>query len=53
MKFEVQEEEAMIYAAIFDYTGFAGLGLTITKQDLDNDWEVVSVPSKYTTRYSY
>jgi hypothetical protein len=48
LKFDVQEEEAMIYAAIFDYSGYASLGLTITKADeLDDDWESSSIPGKY------
>ena len=48
LKFEVNEEEALIYAAVFDYSGYAGLGLSIVSADAsDDDWEARSVPSKY------
>lgn len=48
LKFEVKEEEALIFASVYDYSGVASLGLMITDaDDLEDDWEVVSVPGKY------
>ena len=50
MAFEIKEEEGEIYAAIYDYSGIANLGMSIVKQTDNEDFEVTSIPGKY---YSY
>lgn len=47
MKFSVLEEQASIYASINDYSNYAGLGLSIYKENLEEEWEIVSKPGKY------
>ncbi|CDW81429.1 laminin subunit alpha-like [Stylonychia lemnae] len=48
LKFEVNEEQAQIYAQVIDYSAVAGLGISIIRaDDLNDDWEIVSTPEKY------
>jgi hypothetical protein len=50
LPFTVEQEEAMIYAAIYDYSGQAGLGINIlwdNEEANEDEMEIVSIPSKY------
>jgi hypothetical protein len=51
LPFTIDSEEAMVYAAIFDYSGQASLGVNIMKDVSDepgeDEFEVVSTPGKY------
>lgn len=46
--FKVEEDTTEVYAAVFDYTGVANLGLTILRDNsADDEFEINSVPGKY------